>query len=406
VNSRPLGRSTVRRLVTLVAIVTIALSVSLASPRSARAGTGYTVLDSETWRDGSIMWIVMRVRNDSTSWWEHPYGGIDIYDAAGHRLTSILTGGWLGILAPGATTTFRTYVDNPAADHWAVTNIGGGETTPPRHPVGGVSAETLTPHDDMYGRVWPVRISNPNDVDIVGDVSLTVTAFDAQGHVLNVGQGDHTDLVVPAHGSIDTTATVTSHYAGAVSAVAQLSTGASSTTAPIYVTWDDYFGDVTLFRNDVVWLATQGITGGCAQNKFCPNAVVTRAQMAMFLVRAFDYPPAIGPDHFTDDNGKTGESSINALFEAGITGGCAPRRFCPGSSVTRAQMALFLDRALGLPPTSTDYFDDDDGITGEAAINRMAAAGITGGCGTRKFCPKGSVTRGQMAAFLHRALSN
>ena len=117
-------------------------------------------------------------------------------------------------------------------------------------------------------------------------------------------------------------------------------------------------------------------------------------------------PPATGPDHFSDDNGQTGESAINALFEAGITGGCAPNRFCPGAPVTRAQMALFLDRAIEppLPDASRDFFDDDDGRTGEASINRLAQAGITGGCGTRRYCPTASVTREQMAAFLRRAL--
>jgi hypothetical protein len=127
--------------------------------------------------------------------------------------------------------------------------------------------------------------------------------------------------------------------------------------------------------------------------------------MAQFLVRAFNYPPATGGDHFTDDNGMTGESSVNALFEAGVTGGCAPNLFCPTRPVTRAQMAIFLVNALNLPPTATDYFDDDDGKTGEGAINSLAEAGLTGGCGTRKYCPAANVTREQMAAFLHRALT-
>jgi hypothetical protein len=68
-------------------------------------------------------------------------------------------------------------------------------------------------------------------------------------------------------------------------------------------------------------------------------------------------------------------------------------------------MAIFLVNALNLPPTATDYFDDDDGKTGEGAINALAEAGLTGGCGTRLYCPLASVTREQMAAFLHRALT-
>jgi hypothetical protein len=66
-------------------------------------------------------------------------------------------------------------------------------------------------------------------------------------------------------------------------------------------------------------------------------------------------------------------------------------------------MAMFLDRAFALPNATTDYFDDDDGWTGEVSINALAKSAITGGCGTRRFCPGSSVTREQMAAFLYRA---
>jgi len=167
------------------------------------------------------------------------------------------------------------------------------------------------------------------------------------------------------------------------------------------------FSDIatSTFLDAIHWIYYEGITVGCGGGKYCPTASVTRAQMALFIMRAFDVP-ASSTDFFDDDNGVTGEGAINALAAAGITTGCAPNRFCPTARVTRAQMALFLDRAIEppLPPTSVDFFDDDDGKTGEAAINRLAAAGITGGCGPRKYCPTASVTRGQMAAFLRRAL--
>jgi glucose/arabinose dehydrogenase len=166
------------------------------------------------------------------------------------------------------------------------------------------------------------------------------------------------------------------------------------------------FSDIatSTFLDDIHWLFYQGITGGCGGGKFCPRSAVTRVQMAQFLVRAFHHPTTT-TDYFTDDNGIQGESSINALAEAGITGGCAPNLFCPTRPVTRAQMAIFLVNELNLPPTATDYFDDDDGKTGESSINALAAAGLTGGCATRRYCPSSNVTREQMAAFLHRALT-
>ena len=165
------------------------------------------------------------------------------------------------------------------------------------------------------------------------------------------------------------------------------------------------FSDIatSTFLDSIHWLYYEGITVGCGDGKFCPTAAVTREQMAIFLVRAFDHPSTT-TDYFTDDEGRSGESSINALRAAGITSGCgSPTLYCPTRRVTRAEMAIFLDKELDLPATGTDFFDDDDGKTGEASINRMAAAGITGGCGTRRYCPTGSVTRGQMAAFLLRA---
>jgi glucose/arabinose dehydrogenase len=166
------------------------------------------------------------------------------------------------------------------------------------------------------------------------------------------------------------------------------------------------FSDIasSTFIDDIHWLLYEGITGGCGGTRFCPRNPVSRVQMAQFLDRALGLPDT-ATDYFSDDDGITGEASINRLAESGITGGCAPDRYCPSDPVTREQMAIFLDRALGLPATSTDYFSDDTGRTGEAAINRLAAAGLTGGCGGGKYCPTASVTREQMAAFLRRAFS-
>jgi hypothetical protein len=93
------------------------------------------------------------------------------------------------------------------------------------------------------------------------------------------------------------------------------------------------------------------VTDGCASGNFYPRDPVTRAQMASFLVRALGLPPAATPNYFDDDDGSTHEASIDSLAEAGITGGCGERRFCPSSPVTGAQMAAFLYRAFGTTPT-------------------------------------------------------
>jgi hypothetical protein len=157
------------------------------------------------------------------------------------------------------------------------------------------------------------------------------------------------------------------------------------------------------FIDDITWLAQDGITSGCTATRFCPDGLVTRGQMATFLTRALNLPNT-GTDYFTDDETNKHENSINRLRAAGITFGCTATRFCPDGIVTRGQMASFLVRAFDLPTTGTDYFTDDETNKHEANINRLRASGITFGCGGTRFCPNGSVTRGQMAAFLHRAI--
>jgi Tol biopolymer transport system component len=173
-------------------------------------------------------------------------------------------------------------------------------------------------------------------------------------------------------------------------------------------------GSSNIFEDDICWLADQGITRGCnppANTEFCPTDPVTRGQMAAFLVRALGYSDDGGGDLFDDDDGSVFEGDIDRLGTAGVTRGCNPPtndRFCPDDLVTRGQMAAFLVRALGYSDDGGgDLFDDDDGSTFEADIDRLGTAGVTRGCNppaNNLFCPDDNVTRQQMAAFLRRAL--
>ncbi len=166
----------------------------------------------------------------------------------------------------------------------------------------------------------------------------------------------------------------------------------------------------SIFEADIEWLADAGITQGCnppANDRYCPTATVTRGQMAAFLSRALGLTDR-GDTDFADDNGSVFEPDIEKLATAGITRGCndAETRFCPDDNVTRGQMAAFLVRALGLTDAGTVDFSDDDQSIFESDIEKLATAGITKGCNDAetRFCPNDPVTRGQMAAFLRRAL--
>ncbi len=173
--------------------------------------------------------------------------------------------------------------------------------------------------------------------------------------------------------------------------------------------------DGNTFEADIEWLANSGITRGCnppVNDRFCPDDYVTRGQMAAFLHRALGgvLTPTVSVD-FVDDDGSTFENDIEWLGGVGVTRGCNPPandRYCPDDYVTRGQMAAFLVRALGYTDNGGgDLFLDDDGNTFENDIDKLGTAGVTRGCNppaNDRFCPNDYVTRGQMAAFLHRAL--
>ncbi len=170
--------------------------------------------------------------------------------------------------------------------------------------------------------------------------------------------------------------------------------------------------DDSIFEADIEKLAAAGITAGCnppTNDRYCPDDSVNRGQMAAFLVRALGLTAA-GMVEFVDDDGSVFEDDVERLAEAGITRGCNPPvndRYCPANPVTRGQMAAFLVRALDLPAGTPDVFVDDDDSVFEADIEALAEAGVTRGCNpplNDRFCPTSNVTQGQMAAFLHRAL--
>jgi hypothetical protein len=162
-------------------------------------------------------------------------------------------------------------------------------------------------------------------------------------------------------------------------------------------------------------LAKSGITRGCGDLQYCPDDAVTRAQMAVFLVRGmrgsdFVPPPATGTVFGDVASTDFAAGFIEQFFADGITVGCGDGNYCPNSSVTRAQMAVFLLRAKYgadyAPPAATGLFDDVPvGAFADAFIEQLAAEGITSGCGENNFCPDDPVTRAQMAVFLVRTFN-
>ncbi len=161
--------------------------------------------------------------------------------------------------------------------------------------------------------------------------------------------------------------------------------------------------DQSLHQSDIEYLFHEGIVFGCAQNLFCPARKLTRGEMFAMLDRALDPPPAT-QDFFGDDSGMWYEAAANRLAAAGILAGCDTGRACGEAPVLRGQFAALLHRMYRFAPPEADFFRDDDRAIYEEAIDALASAHITNGCGPGLFCPYGTITRAQAATLLARSL--
>jgi hypothetical protein len=192
----------------------------------------------------------------------------------------------------------------------------------------------------------------------------------------------------------------------------------SLNTSPIPPLANSLFYDVpsTYWATSFVeQLYTAGITGGCTSSplQYCPEGRVTRAQMAVFLLRAihgssYSPPNIAGNTGFVDVPANYWAAAwIKRLAAEGITDGCENGKYCPEYPVTRDQMAVFLLRskhgASYSPPavgSGTGFGDVHTDHWAAAWIKELVAEGITGGCSNGNYCPGSVVSRAQMAVFL------
>jgi hypothetical protein len=160
-------------------------------------------------------------------------------------------------------------------------------------------------------------------------------------------------------------------------------------------------------------VAWWGVASGKTATTFDPNGRMTRAQLASFVARELEAAgqtlPTSPLDAFTDDETSVHELRINQLAAVGVVQGRGGTTYSPDAVVSRAEMATFLVRAhdrattLALPPGG-DRFTDDTGSVHEGNINKVAAAGLAAGTSATTFAPSAPVLRGQMATFLARLL--
>jgi len=288
-------------------------------------------------------------------------------------------------------------------------------------------------------RLTPVQVSDGVIAPVLSAVFPPAYQAGSSGASLTItGTGFLDGAVAYWNGAVRTTSFVSSTQLSAaitaadlvsvaVNQVTVVNPGPSAPSNALQVSVHT-FADST--PTDWYWKWVEGlyakrITGGCDINPFryCPDRVVTRAEMAVFILKAQNEDvPGYAPDPaqtgiFADVPvvGKEWmQAWIEEFYEQGITGGCDvnPFRYCPERQVTRAEMSVFILRAVHgagyTPPAATGIFADVP-VAGkewmQPWIEQFYREGITGGCDTAplRFCPERQVTRAEMAAFIDRA---
>ena len=163
-------------------------------------------------------------------------------------------------------------------------------------------------------------------------------------------------------------------------------------------------------ETSIDWAFTTAITPGCPTDgatagSTCPELDVTRDEMAQFMWRSKGQPAPTTTAAFEDVAiDATYGTAVDWLAEQQITLGCTTTTYCPDGTVTRAEMAAFLWRLEGSPEGSTPagFGDVPDGAFYGAAADWLLASGTTTGCTTSSYCPGGLVTRAEMFTFLKR----
>jgi len=174
------------------------------------------------------------------------------------------------------------------------------------------------------------------------------------------------------------------------------------------------FSDVPSTRGDYRYVETvlhRGLTSGCGTTTYCPETQVSRAQMAVLLLRAehgaaYVPPPATGQVFGDVPANAFAAAWIEQLAAEDVTAGCGNgANYCPNAPVTRAQMAVFLLKtmhgAAWVPPAASGDFTDVPVSNPFAPwVEALKDAGVTAGCGVNVYCPSAATKRGQMAVFL------
>jgi S-layer homology domain len=201
------------------------------------------------------------------------------------------------------------------------------------------------------------------------------------------------------------------------------------------------------FYTKIETLLHNNITSGCTADSYCPDALLSRSQIAIFLAKAVAKGAANIPNSGTTRNGASysctfGGTSffvdvaptdpfckhVHYLAAQNVISACGTSRYCPNDLLSRLEMSAFVARAMEAPggdsavpesygpdPSTGRSYDCTSAspnlhfadVTDSDSLCKyphfLWARGIVAGCGPNEYCPQGDVARDQMAKFVVNA---
>ena len=158
------------------------------------------------------------------------------------------------------------------------------------------------------------------------------------------------------------------------------------------------FGDTLpdrFYTDAVQWMVDNDVTTGTTPSCFSPDDPVTRGQVAAFMWRMEGEPDPGLPHGFSDVFAAWQQDPVSWMANNDITTGTTPSTYSPDDELTRGQLAALLHRLAVEPaaPPPTD-FSDIVAPWQVTPVGRMVKEGITTGTSPTTFSPDDTVTRG------------
>ncbi len=319
------------------------------------------------------------------------------------------------LTAAGSTATATATSTSPSGAALTTTITGGSATV--GWYAGAPSSPSLVTASGSYFDVWADPAATPSQITLTvpaagaNALSWYDTATGKWVPVVGVTGTDGSLTVTLSASSVPSIADLTGTAFALVALPAgDISVACATAGGPGFA---DMAGDVHAAAASC--LAAYGIAKGTGATTFAPTATVTRAQVAEFLARLLAKAgvtlPAVSSSPFADVPLDVAHATaVVQLAELGVVKGTSADRFNPGGTVSRAQMASLLVRALekasGTALTAAGTrFGDVAGDVHAGDIAKLATAGIAQGVTATQFAPNRAVLRDQMATFLARGLS-